>query len=82
MQRLSRLLGEHRLSLSLDERARELVAQRSYDPAFGARPVKRTISRLLRDPIAEAVLEGRFAAGDTIAVSASDDDEALAFRRG
>jgi ATP-dependent Clp protease ATP-binding subunit ClpA len=46
------------------------VAAEGYDPAFGARPVKRAIQRLLRDPLAEKILAGEVVAGDTVRVGA------------
>ncbi len=65
--RLRRLLSEQKLTLSLTDEARRHLATASYDPAFGARPVKRTIQKLLRDPLAQALIEGTFASGDTVA---------------
>lgn len=65
-ERLRKLLADRNLSLKLTERAKELIAEEGYDPTFGARPIKRTLQRLVADPLALAILQGQFHAGDTI----------------
>ncbi len=71
---------EHRsLSLELTPAACRLVADAGYDPAFGARPLKRAITTHLVDPLSSAILSGRFTEGDTIRVDA--DGGTLAFTR-
>ena len=77
--RLGKLLGEQRITLRLDREARARVAAEGYDPTFGARPVKRAIQRLLRDPLAERILAGDISAGDTVGVT--ERDGALVFER-
>ena len=69
----------------LDERdlqsePRSLIAEEGYDPAFGARPMKRAIQHMVSDPLAMAFLDGRFSDGDTIRVYAGSDSE-LEFER-
>jgi ATP-dependent Clp protease ATP-binding subunit ClpB len=64
--RLNERLAERGLSLELTEGARELIAEAGWDPAYGARPLKRAIQRLLENPLALRLLEGEFADGDTI----------------
>ncbi|AHG90674.1 ATP-dependent chaperone ClpB [Gemmatirosa kalamazoonensis] len=76
--RLRRLLADRKLTLELTPEARELLAQEGYDPAFGARPLKRAIQRMIQNPLALAVLEGRFNEGDTI-VARPDGKGALEF---
>jgi ATP-dependent Clp protease ATP-binding subunit ClpB len=71
--RLDQLLAGKQLILKLDPGARQLLADRGYDPVYGARPLKRVIQRLLQNPVAMAVLEGRFAAGDTILAQREGD---------
>ncbi|UCG24565.1 MAG: AAA family ATPase, partial [Chloroflexota bacterium] len=66
--RLRRMLADRQIALELSEPARTHVAQHGYDPAYGARPIKRTLQRLVADPLALAILEGQFAAGDTVQV--------------
>jgi ATP-dependent Clp protease ATP-binding subunit ClpB len=74
LKRLEGLLRERNISLSLDERARSELARRGYDPAYGARPLKRIIQRDLQDPLARALLEGRVKDGETVAVSFDGND--------
>jgi ATP-dependent Clp protease ATP-binding subunit ClpB len=70
LQRLRERLEERELALELTDGAVELIAEAGWDPQFGARPLKRAIQRLLENPLALELLEGRFAAGDTIRVDA------------
>jgi ATP-dependent Clp protease ATP-binding subunit ClpB len=72
-------LAERGLELELTDAAKELVADAGWDPAYGARPLKRAIQRLLENPLALRLLEGDFAEGDTVVVDARDGD--LAFER-
>ncbi|HVA75483.1 MAG TPA: ATP-dependent chaperone ClpB [Acidimicrobiales bacterium] len=65
-----RLLSSRRLQLEVTPAAREWLARRGYDPAYGARPLKRLIQREISDPLALALLEGRYADGDTVTVDA------------
>jgi len=68
LRRLDRLLAEKKMKLEVTPEAKHLIAEDGYDPAFGARPLKRTIQRLIQNPLAMAVLEGRFQDGDHIVV--------------
>ena len=61
-------LAERRLALSVTDKAREFIAREGYDPAYGARPLKRTIQRSVQDPLALMLLEGKFEEGDTVKV--------------
>jgi ATP-dependent Clp protease ATP-binding subunit ClpB len=56
------------------DRAKDLLAEEGYDPVYGARPLKRTIQRLLQDPLAMRILEGEFHEGDTIKVDAKGNE--------
>ena len=80
LHRLEQLLGERRLTFELTPAAREVLATEGYDPAFGARPLKRAIQRLLQNPLALAVLQGRFSEGDHIVVDRDPKGE-LTFRK-
>jgi ATP-dependent Clp protease ATP-binding subunit ClpB len=73
VKRLARLLDEQRIVLELTPEARALVASESYDPMYGARPVKRTLQTRLRDPLAEKILAGEIVAGDTVVVGRAGD---------
>ncbi len=66
LERLRARLAERRIELELTDGARELLAEEGWDPAFGARPLKRAIQRLLENPLALQLLEGRFAEGDVV----------------
>jgi ATP-dependent Clp protease ATP-binding subunit ClpC len=68
LKRVQEQLREHGLTLDVNDDAHELLAKRGYDPAFGARPLRRIITNLIEDPLSEGVLDGRFRAGDTVVV--------------
>ena len=70
--RLRRLLTDRKISLALDDVARDWLAERGYDPVYGARPLKRTIQQVLQNPMAGLILEGKIRDGDTVTVSAKD----------
>jgi len=76
---LRRRLGERKLQLEVSPEAKAVLAERGYDPVFGARPLKRTIQRMIENPLAVDVLAGRFGEGDTIVVE--PDGETLRFRK-
>jgi len=72
MRRLMRLLEDRKITLTLDDKARDWLAAKGWDPAYGARPLKRAIQRAVQDPLAEMILAGRVHDGETVALSASD----------
>jgi len=69
---LERLLADRHIALELDEAARRWLADKGYDPVYGARPLKRVIQRELQNPLAQLVLEGRVKDGDSVRVGAAD----------
>jgi len=71
---LKKRLADRHIEVELSEEAKELLVREGYDPAYGARPLKRTIQRLVLDPLAVKVLEGEFKDGDTVIVDAWVDD--------
>ena len=73
LARFERLLADRRLSLTLDDGALQWLADKGYDPAYGARPLKRVIQKELVDPIARKLLAGDIEDGSTIAVTTSPD---------
>ena len=73
LERVRRLLTERRLGLEVSDRAKAHLAQAGWDPAFGARPLKRAIQRELQDPLALQVLRGAFKEGETVRVDAGAD---------
>ena len=74
LSHLERLLGDRRLKLELDDAAKDFLVDRGYEPALGARPVKRSILRNLQDPLAFALLSGKFPDGATIRVRVAGEE--------
>jgi ATP-dependent Clp protease ATP-binding subunit ClpB len=70
--RLQKLLSERKIAVAISEAARSWLADRGYDPAYGARPLKRVIQKNFQDPLAEEILAGRIKEGDTVAVGLGD----------
>ena len=79
---LSRRLADQDLVLELTPQARSLIAREGHDPAFGARPLRRTIQRLVENPLARALLQGDFRTGDMIVADADPAGSTLVFRAG
>jgi len=73
LKRLYAMLAERKIVLQLDDRAKAWLADKGYDPVYGARPLRRVIQRELQNPLASLVLEGKIAEGDTVTVSAGTD---------
>jgi ATP-dependent Clp protease ATP-binding subunit ClpB len=69
--RLSKLLEDRKITVALDKAAREWLAEKGYDPAYGARPLKRAIQKYLQDPLAELILSGKVKDGDNVKVAAN-----------
>jgi ATP-dependent Clp protease ATP-binding subunit ClpB len=79
LERLERMLSQRHITLQVTPEAKALIAERGYDPVYGARPLKRVIQRLLQNPIALELLEGNFGEGDTVRVRR--DGDTLKFER-
>ena len=75
LDHLRKLLADRKLTISLTPEARKFLADEGYDPVYGARPLKRAVQRLLQNPLALAVLEGRFREGDSIVADLGQDHE-------
>jgi ATP-dependent Clp protease ATP-binding subunit ClpB len=73
LKRLQGLLVDRKIELALDDSARGWLADRGYDPAYGARPLKRVIQRQVQDPLAELILAGKVTDGALVEVSAGSD---------
>ncbi|MCZ8101125.1 MAG: ATP-dependent chaperone ClpB [Alsobacter sp.] len=71
--RLQKLLDERKLTLDLDASARDWLANKGYDAAYGARPLKRVIQKHVQDPLAELILSGKIHDGDTVAIDAGPE---------
>jgi ATP-dependent Clp protease ATP-binding subunit ClpB len=81
IERFRRLLRERELDIELTPEARTLLADKGYDPTYGARPLKRAIMRNLQDPLAKEIIKGRFAPGDVILVERVGDGLGFSARR-
>ncbi|MGI6605142.1 MAG: ATP-dependent Clp protease ATP-binding subunit [bacterium] len=72
LQEVAARLAEHGLRLEVTAAAKEVLSKEGFDPAFGARPLRRAIQRLLENPLSEEMLAGRFRAGDVVVVDVED----------
>jgi ATP-dependent Clp protease ATP-binding subunit ClpB len=81
LEELRRRLAERRLGIELSDQARQLLAERGYDPVFGARPLKRLLQRMVENPLAVEVLGGRFSEGDQVLVEVAPDGESMSFHK-
>jgi len=79
LKELGKRLAERRLTLSLSDKAQAWLAKRSYDPQYGARPLKRLIQREVQDPIAMRILEGEFGEGATVRGTLAEDRGGILF---
>jgi ATP-dependent Clp protease ATP-binding subunit ClpB len=79
LARLRERLAERKIELELTDAAKELLAEEGWDPAYGARPLKRAIQRQLENPLARELLERRFVEGDTVRADVQDGE--LVFER-
>lgn len=70
-------LKEKDIKLQITDEAKDLLGEKGYDPAFGARPLRRVIEHLIEDPLSEALLEGRFNAGETIQIDCQNGEIVL-----
>jgi ATP-dependent Clp protease ATP-binding subunit ClpB len=77
VERLIKRVREREIEVELTDEARTLLGNLGYDPTYGARPLKRVIQKRLVDPLALAILEGRFVPGDTVRVQAVDGELVL-----
>jgi ATP-dependent Clp protease ATP-binding subunit ClpB len=80
LRHLEKLLAERKITLVVDDKARNWLAQSGYDPVYGARPLKRAIQRALQNPLAELILAGRVSDGETVDVTSGEGGLAIAGR--
>src|SRR6187455_1111331 len=71
MVRLAKLLEDRKIVLKIDGKARDWLAEKGYDPSYGARPLKRAIQKAVQDPLAELILSGKIKDGETVVISAN-----------
>ena len=67
---LQKLLEDRKIALTLDAKARDWLAEKGYDPAYGARPLKRVIQKFVQDPLSELILSGRIKDGEKVSIAA------------
>jgi len=80
LARFVRMLADRKITLEVTAEAKRLLSDEGYDPAFGARPLKRAIQRLIQNPLAMELLRGRFHDGDHVVVTVGPGGT-LAFER-
>jgi ATP-dependent Clp protease ATP-binding subunit ClpB len=73
MGRLRKLLADRKITIELDEAAKDWLGNKGYDPAYGARPLKRVIQKYVQDPLAEMILQGKIRDGEKVKVTAGKD---------
>ena len=81
LKNVDKLLAERQITLELTPAAKELLLQQGYEPAYGARPLRRTIQRLIQDPLALQILEGAVLPGDHVRVDRNGQKDAMRFER-
>jgi ATP-dependent Clp protease ATP-binding subunit ClpB len=81
IERVRGLLAERRLELEVTDAAKAVLAEKGYDPHYGARPLKRVIQRMVQDPLSMKILAGDFPEGSKIVADARADGQALEFRK-
>jgi ATP-dependent Clp protease ATP-binding subunit ClpB len=81
LKSVEKLLEERQITLELTPAAQELLLREGYDPAYGARPLRRTIQRLIQDPLALQILQGTVLPGDHVRVDRDGQKDAMKFAR-
>jgi ATP-dependent Clp protease ATP-binding subunit ClpB len=81
LKSVEQLLAERQITLELTAAAKELLLHEGYDPAYGARPLRRTIQRLIQDPLALQILQGTVLPGDRVRVDRDGSKDAMRFVR-
>ena len=81
LMRLQKLLADKKVSLELTPQARELLFKAGYDPAYGARPLRRALQQLVQDKLALKMLDGEILPGDQVVADADSDRDELVFEK-
>jgi ATP-dependent Clp protease ATP-binding subunit ClpB len=81
LARLAERLADRKISLKISNAAKAYLAERGYDPLFGARPLKRTIQSELENPLAKAIIAGKIGEGDTIGADRAEKGDGLSFKK-
>jgi ATP-dependent Clp protease ATP-binding subunit ClpB len=74
LNRLRKLLSDRKIKLNFDSKALQWLANRGYDPVYGARPLKRVIQRSLQNPLATQLLEGKVSDGETVEIGVQNGE--------
>jgi ATP-dependent Clp protease ATP-binding subunit ClpB len=82
VEHLRKRMADKHLSIELSDRAKVHIAEQGYDPAYGARPLRRTIEKEIQNPLALKLLEGEFGEGDTVKVDLDTKAGRLVFKKG
>lgn len=75
IEELRERIKDRKIDIEVSEEARKLLAEKGYDPAYGARPLKRIIQKYIQNPLALKILEGQFQEGDVVKVDADEKEE-------
>ncbi len=81
LRNLEKLLSEKEINLEMSQEAKELLARNGFNPAYGARPLKRTIRQMVENPLAKKILAGEFQTHDKIFIDTNSSDDALTFQK-
>ena len=77
---VARRLAERGISFDLSSRAKKFLAEKGFDPTFGARPLRRVIQKFVEDPLAEEILKGQFAGDCHVVIDRKEEEEKLSFK--
>ena len=80
LERVSKRLEDRRMKLEYDDSVVSFLADKGYDPAFGARPIKRAIQTYLENPLSKELLEGKYLDGSTVNLSVSNETDSIVFK--
>jgi len=81
MQSLQKRLSERNMSIILNDKVKEVLAQKGYDPAFGARPLKRALQKHIQDPLSLKILQGELSEGDQVKVDVNGNSDTFTFEK-
>ena len=81
LRHLKARLAERNMTLALSDAVKETLAEKGYDPVFGARPLKRAIQKYLQDPLSLKILEDEFVDGDHITVDVNGTSDKFVFQK-
>jgi ATP-dependent Clp protease ATP-binding subunit ClpB len=81
LAKVMRLLAERKVQIELTPAARDRLVRDGYDPAYGARPLRRTVQRLVQDPLAMRILDGSVLPGDLVRVDIDPNSDSMRFER-